>query len=547
MPIALQKTRFFQSFMAFFKLDVFPVWLYLFRDMSFSLPPRFRRFLSFCPRGCPPRKRPVLQALLFLPAAALAAAGGLAFGARGEPQDEKPGPVYEAIGSLASVFYMDQESKDKGQTWLFPQTGFFVKDHEGETRLMTAFGPASRLLLEKKKLKARAVPLSAFRASRGGRPFQLKAIRAAAPAANLLLWDLEEPPAASASFAGAPRPLALREGFAQKGEGFYVAGISPKNGRRKLSIKKASGMKYIKELDFMSFLSEEGAFFPEDHFSPVLDQKGRLVSVLDIREHNHGLGPAPKDLKELLEGKSLNCKKLSPEGCILKARKALYEKASRGDKKAQYQIMFYIPLPFAGGFEKFAASAGEGEPEAVQLNLRAFFMGSLASQLNYTVYDYLKTFKAESPAPLPQNVIPFRKKPAGKSAHKAGPGGAELFYGPLADIVRREEFVEKSLRLARAGYAPAQYFLGSSLRDSPPFDEAFYWLKQAAEQSFYPAFLALIDMYNKNEGNIRLRAGPSMAAEWRRAASRFGYSNCAGIFSKSAGRQRFELLRFSPL
>ena len=140
------------------------------------------------------------------------------------------------------------------------------------------------------------------------------------------------------------------------------------------------------------------------------------MTVLNINEQNHGLGTPTQYIKNLVKGASFNCSS-SVRGCILRARKMVYNEAKRGNPKAQQQLAGLMMVP--AYFKKFMQSIGITDDQVLKNDMKSFTAGMIQAYLGPSLYSLIEK--------EPDKKEVFYKKKCSVGKRKLSSGS--IFYG----------------------------------------------------------------------------------------------------------------------
>ena len=294
--------------------------------------------------------------------------------------------------------------------------------------------------------------------------------------------------------------------------------------------------------------------------SPVLNEKGTLMGILDQSDSNIGnLAHAltVNSVIKFLAGKTgLDCNPFPYfQDCIKQEIKNLHEQAEKSHVPSQYRLgkMYEQGEGVEQGFQKEMYWYREATEQG---NTFAKFKVGLLYEQRGEQAEHWYIQAAEKGLPLAQNNLAgiyLKKRNVKKAIHWLKQAAEQEFsvaQANLAQLYENAEGEEKDLEKARywytkaaeKGYSPASYSLGVMDYKQRNFEEALKHFATAAEQGDVLAQYNLAVIYTKGE---RTKKDIKKAVYWYSTAAKQGHAfaqhNLAVIYEQGIGvEQNFE-------
>lgn len=329
-------------------------------------------------------------------------------------------------------------------------TGFIARDRKGNIGVIAGF----HLIDKAVQMKKENFLVVYNNANRG---FPVKKIKNISPENNLVFLTVE----GDLTEEGERPPLSLADSYNENEILFYTSRVSLNGLWFKTGVVK----------DAISILNREDFFIPDTYKNtshsaevignpvtnqtPILNRKGEVVSFASDGSDHTLYGVPLQDLREFLSS-SKHCSRFL-RGCVIEARRALYEEArsenSNSKGKAMYRLMSSVRESLKA-FEEFMHSIEVSDPDLIKKEHEVFWKG-------------------------------------------AGEWNAELYYRWVINdegLSKKER--QKHLRflietssikvLAEQGHLHFQYLLGSMYFYLEDESKTEYWLSKSAKSGYIP-------------------------------------------------------------
>ena len=347
-------------------------------------------------------------------------------------------PLQKAMDSIVTVFFIRQDGTH------VVNMGFIAKNKKGEVGVVTQFAFLDYAVTQNNSL---------FILSKN-KTFEVKAVKKISPMDDLLFLavkgELESP------------PLQLAPTNNHKAGDLYLYTVKD-DPQYWFSAKRVqNSFSFFGRQDFILSSTIE-----EIH-SLILNSKGEVVSLTTSRDQYVHYGVPLLNLKNFLHQTSYNCYHI--RGCVVEARKKLYDKAKKGNTKAQYRLVLLAQIR-RSIFEDLMLSIGIEDPHQIQKDWKMFNKGLIEWE-------------------------------------------SSIFYKNIMNSTMSNQEKKKNLKLlsqnqtvkvlAEKGHPAYQYILSHVYFYLGFHNQTSHWLEQSVNKQYVPSLLVL-DLFFAVKYFIQLR------------------------------------------